>query len=239
MARNFLFMGASTALIAQGALARDATSAGSIMRLHPLLMGLAFSLMISLGFWMYNYEDLPGEWIDTRESRRKIHAFCQACGAALALAGYVVNYQAHQGTNQALFAVSSFSEGPAWLRLGHIFIGYACLGGLAVQVMVGILKYRILVDDNDGNDSEWSVHEYIGNTVFALANLNLLTGLWLWKEYSIAVRVIISLTLVTSLAFGPRWDGTRGFLSSEAERPRRKKKAGAGEMAFRTVLGRT
>ena len=85
-------MGASTALIAQGALARDATSAGSIMRLHPLLMGLgpspvalslgeckrvvrwigrpcacarlgsrasqglAFSLMISLGFWMYNYE---------------------------------------------------------------------------------------------------------------------------------------------------------------------------------------
>ena len=112
------------------------------------------------------------------------------------------------------------------------------------------------MDDNDGNDSEWSVHEYIGNTavpsstngktqsalnvleVFALANLNLLTGLWLWKEgvaalpasespiafckeYSIAVRVIISLTLVTSLAFGPRWDGTRGREVPHGHRDRR------------------
>lgn len=48
------------------------------------------------------------------------------------------------------------------------------------------MKYRILVDDNDDNDGEWSVHELMGNAVFGLANLNLLTGLWMWKEYSIA-----------------------------------------------------
>ena len=49
---NFLFMGGSTALIAHGALARTAEGPDSYMRLHPFLMGLAFSLMISLGFWM-------------------------------------------------------------------------------------------------------------------------------------------------------------------------------------------
>ena len=49
---NFLFMGASTALIAHGALARNAEGANSYMRLHPFFMAIAFSLMISLGFWM-------------------------------------------------------------------------------------------------------------------------------------------------------------------------------------------
>ena len=38
------------------------------------------------------------------------------------------------------------------------------------------------VDDDDGNDGEWSIHELIGNAVFSLANLNLLSGLWLWKD---------------------------------------------------------
>eukprot|EP00438_Fugacium_kawagutii_P024964 Skav202652 [mRNA] locus=scaffold1228:38863:40115:+ [translate_table: standard] len=85
---NFLFMVGSTVLIGHGGLARHATTeADGYMRLHPLFMGLAFALMISLGFWMYNYEDLPGEWIDTRSSRRKIHGFCQATGTALAVAG--------------------------------------------------------------------------------------------------------------------------------------------------------
>ena len=50
---NFLFMGGSTALIAHGALARPADGPEGYMRLHPFLMGLAFSLMISLGFWMF------------------------------------------------------------------------------------------------------------------------------------------------------------------------------------------
>lgn len=224
---NFLFMGGSTALIAHGALARPADGPEGYMRLHPFLMGLAFSLMISLGFWMYNYEDLPGEWIDTRSSRRKIHGFCQASGAALAVAGYFMTYQAHQDAGEALFAVSErFSEGETWLRLAHIFVGYVCLVGLLIQVVVGILKYRILVDDDDGNDGEWSIHELIGNAVFSLANLNLLSGLWLWKEYSIAIRAIISLTLMTSLVFGPRWDGTRGFLSNEVKKGRAKRRRG-------------
>eukprot|EP00434_Breviolum_minutum_P026887 symbB.v1.2.023768.t1/scaffold2157.1/size90202/1 len=235
---NFLFMGASTALIAHGALARNAEGANSYMRLHPFFMAIAFSLMISLGFWMYNYEDLPGEWIDSRPSRRKIHGFCQAIGAAMAIAGYVMNYLAHSTAGEALFAISSFSEGEEWLRLVHIFVGYACLVGLLVQVVVGILKYRILVDDDDGNDGEWSIHEMIGNGVFSLANLNLLSGLWIWKEYSIAIRAIITLTLITSLVFGPRWDGTRGFLSNEAQRPKKKKVIGKGGNAT-NIFGRS
>ena len=36
-----------------GALARPADGPEGYMRLHPFLMGLAFSLMISLGFWMF------------------------------------------------------------------------------------------------------------------------------------------------------------------------------------------
>ncbi|CAE6910572.1 unnamed protein product [Symbiodinium sp. CCMP2592] len=241
---NFLFMGASTALIGHGALSRPGEMPGGEIRLHPFLMGLAFALMISLGFWMYNYEDLPGEWIDTRESRRKIHAFCQATGASLALAGYIVNYQAHTDAGEALFAVSSFSDGLVWLRLAHIYIGYACLGGLAIQVFIGILKYRILVDDNDDNDGQWSIHEAVGNLVYSMAMLNLMTGVWLWKEFSLPVRAIITLTLITSVAFGPRWDGTRGFLSSEAEKPKKKKKAKAlsnergSEATLRTLVGR-
>ena len=48
---NVTFMVSSTALILQGALARAPESAPGAgwMRLHPLFMGLAFSLMISLG----------------------------------------------------------------------------------------------------------------------------------------------------------------------------------------------
>ncbi|CAE7706292.1 unnamed protein product [Symbiodinium sp. CCMP2456] len=77
-----------------------------------------------------------------------------------------------------------------------------------------------------------------------MAMLNLMTGVWLWKEFSLPVRAIITLTLITSVAFGPRWDGTRGFLSSEAEKPKKKKKAKAlstdrgGEATLRTLVGR-
>eukprot|EP00440_Ansanella_granifera_P058302 gb/GFBE01063193.1/.p1 GENE.gb/GFBE01063193.1/~~gb/GFBE01063193.1/.p1 ORF type:complete len:253 (+),score=37.44 gb/GFBE01063193.1/:1-759(+) len=215
---NLLFSGVSTSLIMHGALQREATGPGSSIRLHPLLMGLGFALMISTGFWMYNYEDLPGEWIDQRESRRKIHAFCQSTGSLLVLAGWLVNYQAHESAGEALFQVSSpplgFSQGPVWVRLVHIMLGYVCLASLCCQVCVGILKYRALIDDNEGNDGAWSIHEQIGNVTFGMAMLNLLIGIWLWKEFSLPVRIVISLTLITSLAFGPRWDGTRGFLSS-------------------------
>lgn len=41
-------------------------------------------------------------------------------------------------------------------------------------------------------------------------------------------EAIITLTLITSLVFGPRWDGTRGFLSNEAQRPKKKKVIGKG-----------
>eukprot|EP00931_Biecheleriopsis_adriatica_P078073 TRINITY_DN51550_c0_g1_i1.p1 TRINITY_DN51550_c0_g1~~TRINITY_DN51550_c0_g1_i1.p1 ORF type:complete len:268 (-),score=29.66 TRINITY_DN51550_c0_g1_i1:13-762(-) len=216
---NLLFMGVSTGLIAHGALSRDPDAPGGSMRLHPLLMGLGFALNISVGFWMYNYEDLPGTWIDQRESRRKIHALCQSTGAMLVIAGWIVNYQAHESAGMGLFSVSSspvgFSQGPVWLRLIHVIVGYVCLAAMCCQVIVGILKYRALIDDNEGNDGAWAIHEPIGNSVFGMAMLNLLIGVWLWKEYTLPSRLIITLTLATSLAFGPRWDGTRGFLSTQ------------------------
>ena len=34
---------------------------------------------------------------------------------------------------------------PQLAGLAHIFVGYVCLVGLLIQVVVGILKYRILV----------------------------------------------------------------------------------------------
>ena len=34
-----------------------------------------------------------------------------------------MNYQAHSETKEALFELSSFSEGEVWLRLAHIFVG--------------------------------------------------------------------------------------------------------------------
>ena len=70
---NFLFMGGSTALIAHGALARQADGPDGYMRLHPFLMGLAFSLMISLGFWMFLDEAAAGGLVLCGETYRTIN----------------------------------------------------------------------------------------------------------------------------------------------------------------------
>mmetsp|Transcript_60151 Transcript_60151/g.135651 ORF Transcript_60151/g.135651 Transcript_60151/m.135651 type:complete len:294 (+) Transcript_60151:62-943(+) len=214
---NIIFMFLTSALLAYGPMTYSGGGPGNVFTYHPLLMGMGFTLMISLGFWMFNYEDLPGDWIDQRNSRRKIHALCQLTGIACILGGYGAVAYAHIGTDAQLFQVSAppfgFSQGPPWLRLVHILLGYLVLLLICVQFTVGIFKYRAITDDDDGNDDAYSYHEQIGNVLYASGLTNVMLGVWLWEAWSLALRCVITLTLVTSLAFGPRWDGTHGFLS--------------------------
>lgn len=232
---NFVFMFTSAVLLTYGPMTAEKGGPGSIFSYHPLLMSLGFGLMISMGFWMFNYEDLPGEWIDSRSARRKAHALCQLTGISLIVMGYLAVMKAHRDTpGTKLFQVSdpdtaswTFTIGPSWIRLAHVIIGYLALGLMVVQLVVGALKYRSLTDDDDDNDAEFSYHETIGNALFACGISNILIGVWLWEAWSLAVRAAISLTLCTSLVFGPRWDGSRGFLASpgEGESHSKKKKS--------------
>lgn len=182
---------------------------------HPILMSTGFVLNISLGFWIYNYEDLPGTSVDTRHGRRKWHAICQISGSLFVMLGYAVTAFSHVNSGNALFQVSEFpmgfARGPHWVRAAHVGIGYIALFLLPVQMFVGMLKYRVLEDSDSENDDAYSVHEYIGNTLYFCGLLNVLLGVWLWEGWSLAIRAVITLFVFTSFVFGPRWDGARGF----------------------------
>mmetsp|Transcript_40938 Transcript_40938/g.127349 ORF Transcript_40938/g.127349 Transcript_40938/m.127349 type:complete len:268 (+) Transcript_40938:158-961(+) len=215
---NLIFCLASSALIAYGPMAHAKGGPGVAFTYHPFLMGIGFTFLISIGFWMFNYEDLPGEWIDTAASRRKVHAMCQASGALCILAGYFAVVRAHGTSGAVLFQVSDppmgFASGPGWLRLAHIVVGYAALALLVLQVFIGVMKYRALSDLDELNDDAFSVHQHIGNLLYFLGLCNVTLGVWLWEAWSLPMRSVITLTLLTSLAFGPRWDGGHGFLSN-------------------------
>lgn len=200
-------------------------------------MSIGFACSITIGFWMFNYEDLPGVWVDTRQARRKLHATCQILGSLFIVLGYGAVVLAHWRTpGTKLFKVSngapwSFSIGPNWVRMIHIVIGYAALILVVIQFVVGMLKYRALADDDDMDDQDFSIHETLGNMTYSLGMINIVLGVWLWDAWSIPVRGAITLGLLTSAAFGPRWDGTRGFLSDNAvdemtEKKRRKRSGG-------------
>jgi len=224
---NLLFMITAASLLTWGTMMSDIGGPGSTFSFHPFCMGLAFTFFIQIGFWMFNYEDLPGEWIDSRQSRRKAHAFFQITGMLFVVMGYFAVVKAHNETpGAALFKVSpatvpwGFTGGLNMMRLAHIIVGYICMGLLACQFVMGVLKYRVLVDEEEKNDEAYWLHEYCGNMVYSTGLLNVLTGVWLWNAWSLALRCAITLTLLTSMTFGPRWDGTRGFLhAAEDDEP--------------------
>lgn len=254
---NLLFMLGSSGLIAYGPMAHEQGGPGIAFTYHPFLMGIGFSLFITLGFWMFNYEDLPGEWIDTRASRRKVHAICQVTGAFCIVAGYIAVVQAHGTKGASLFQVSEppmgFSSGPGWVRLIHIILGYLALCLLVAQVFLGFMKYKALSDENEDNDEAFAIHEQVGNFFYFCGIGNVLLGVWLWEAWSLPVRCVITLTMLTSVAFGPRWDGTHGFLGgaeehahhhhrnrnreSAQERPRRGSRGEGGEGGNRRSRG--
>lgn len=228
---NVFFTLTSTVMLVTGPMMSKHHGPNAVFTYHPLLMCVGFALNISLGFWMFNYEDLPGEWIDTRAGRRKAHAFLQFTGACLVCGGYAAVVRAHNGTPGAnLFEVSqapwAFAIGPYWLRLTHIVVGYCTLGLLGAQVMLGLLKYRILTSEDDANSEAYASHELVGNALYSLAVSNILLAVWLWEAWSMPIRAAITLTLLTSLAFGPRWDGSRGFLSAQTDNNLAKTKIG-------------
>mmetsp|Transcript_166078 Transcript_166078/g.318937 ORF Transcript_166078/g.318937 Transcript_166078/m.318937 type:complete len:246 (-) Transcript_166078:14-751(-) len=218
---NFIFMFTSAGFLVYGPMMSEKGGPEKMFSWHPLCMSLGYGLMIAMGFWMFNYEDLPGEWIDSRASRRKAHAFCQLCGFALIIVGYMAVARAHHDVEGAkLFQRTSntpwaFQTGPGWVRLAHVIIGYCGLALIVLQVIVGALKYRGLTQEDDDQDEHYSIHELIGNLTYASGVLNILIGVWLWEAWSIPIRAAISLTLCTSIVFGPRWDGSRGFLSAD------------------------
>lgn len=118
-----------------------------------------------------------------------------------------------------------FSSGPTWLRFAHIIVGYFALAIVVIQILIGMLKYRALTDEDDDGDSAYPIHETLGNLVYGTGMLNVVLGVWMWDAWSLPVRAAISLTLITSAAFGPRWDGSRGYLS-DAPDPSKKKHTG-------------
>jgi len=220
---NLAFCVASSGLIAYGPMAHKQGGPGAAFSYHPFLMGIGFAMFLTMGFWMFNYEDLPGDWINTRAARRKAHAIVQASGAFCVFAGYAAVLGAHLTSGNALFQVSEppmgFPSGPSWLRLVHVLLGYFALALLALQVYLGLRKYRMLTDADELHDDGVSIHEKIGYFLYFCGVSNVMIGVWLWQAWSLPLRVVITLTMLTSLAFGPRWDGSQGFLSTAEEHP--------------------
>lgn len=218
-----IFMVASTAMLIAGPVSSDKGGTEKTFSYHPLFMSIGFSFFVTVGFWMFNYEDLPGGWIDTRWARRRLHATFQSTGILFVLLGYGAVVRAHLQTPGAkLFQVTngkdwSFSEGPDWARMIHIVLGYSVLGLCLMQFFIGMLKFRALADEDDSDDQNFSIHETIGNMTYSCGMLNIMLGVWMWGAWPVPVRAAISLAIITSAAFGPRWDGTRGFLSDSAD----------------------
>eukprot|EP00927_Polykrikos_kofoidii_P048017 TRINITY_DN42262_c0_g1_i1.p1 TRINITY_DN42262_c0_g1~~TRINITY_DN42262_c0_g1_i1.p1 ORF type:complete len:243 (+),score=22.38 TRINITY_DN42262_c0_g1_i1:256-984(+) len=218
---NISCMLVSSVIFAVGPMLHYNGGLATTFTFHPFLMGIGFTLHLTIGFWMFKYEDLPGDVLDNRASRRKAHAVCQLFGTVCVIGGYLAVVLAHREVGAPIFGVSEpplgFAVGPVWLRRAHVVLGHIVFTLVIVQAFFGGRRYRMVTDEAERHDQPTQYHECIGIMVYIGGVSNVLLGLWLWDAWTLPVRCVASLGLVTSMAFGPRWDGSRGFLSEEPE----------------------
>jgi len=210
----------TSGLVVYGPLQSEKLDLGSPFAWHPILMGLGFNFLLSVGVWLYRYEDCNVDVLDRRAARRKIHVCIQLIGVILVGLGFVAIYLAHKRTGSALFMASNdpvvgFGGAHIIARTAHCGLGYLVLLLLVAQVFVGPFRYRVVaeadsrMDMDDSEGRQCSIHEKMGKVVYIFGLTNVLLGVWLYDAWSLIQRLAITLATVTTMSLGPRWDGGR------------------------------
>jgi len=209
----------SSGLIVYGPLQSQKLDPGRPFMWHPILMGLGFNFMLSVGVWLYRYEDVDVEVLDERAYRRKWHVCIQLIGVLLVGAGFAAIYYAHERSGSMLLMVSNdpvvgFGKANIYTRTAHCLLGYVILILLATQVILGTFRYKVThelehfsTESLEDEVGRCSIHEKMGKVVYVFGLTNVLLGVWQYDVWTLFQRIVITLATITTAVLGPRWDG--------------------------------
>ena len=175
----------------------NGTGFGSVFTYHPIFMGLAFLVLMTMGVLAYRGDMqgmVPhlGQWYNlrTKKERKTLHIVLQASAGVSALLGYIFIFTAH-----ALVGANQIGLDTTWPRTVHVYLGYIALAWVCRQITVGILKITPKEEQptfllNDAQESrDWvtnmmSVHGEQGRYLLMFAYCIIIEGMWLTMNTS-------------------------------------------------------
>ena len=164
------------------------TGADNLFSWHPILMALAFLLLMTWGALSYRTDtgdvvphlaQVLGLGTD-KQPRRILHGVLMASAFVFAVLGYVFIFVAHVRINESQIGLNT-----TWDRALHVWLGYVLLTWLCLQVAAGILKVIPA-----GEQPEWAVavlklHGTSGKYLLGLAYVNIMLGFWLKMNFAV------------------------------------------------------
>lgn len=112
---------------------------------HPIFMTASFALLISWGTSSYvsDYGERMNRQFPDRGSRRLLHGALQMFGSFAMVVGFLIVWNLH-----ALHGRSQIAAGSDTLTQAHVWVGYATMALVLLQVVVGLYKYVVRTRDN-------------------------------------------------------------------------------------------
>jgi len=162
---------------------------------HPILMALAFPCLMVLGRWSYKADASWG--LPDIQSRRLLHRTFMVLAAGVAIVGYLCIFMSHLEMHS--FFGYDFANGTwkPWLRILHVYLGYASLILTLAQAMMGFSKKSTL--EVEGK-RVFTFHGTLGKVIIALGAAAVVAAVWFWS-WGPELRVPLTVACVLSFSF--------------------------------------
>mmetsp|Transcript_99985 Transcript_99985/g.158258 ORF Transcript_99985/g.158258 Transcript_99985/m.158258 type:complete len:236 (-) Transcript_99985:97-804(-) len=172
---------------------------------HPVLMTLAFPVLMTLGRW----SRADGAWGTTsKDQRSKVHGCIMAVATVIAIVGYFCIFMSHLAKGS--FFGYDFKEkhwNPDKFRIAHSILGYVVLSALISQAVMGLIKI-------DAKFKKEPVHMFLfhgtmGKIVMLGGTANMVTAtvFWGWSAPTkVCMLTLVAITTAFSTAISPSRD---------------------------------
>lgn len=103
---------------------------------HPLLLTIAFLLLMPIGMLVYKDDSMGSRCFPDRAKRRRVHIVLQTAAVLLALLGYAAAYVSHERSEKPHLAVPV----RYWSRSIHVWTGLLVIAAVVAQALGGAVR---------------------------------------------------------------------------------------------------
>eukprot|EP00927_Polykrikos_kofoidii_P062161 TRINITY_DN56981_c0_g1_i1.p1 TRINITY_DN56981_c0_g1~~TRINITY_DN56981_c0_g1_i1.p1 ORF type:complete len:337 (-),score=37.97 TRINITY_DN56981_c0_g1_i1:49-1059(-) len=164
---------------------------------HPVLMTTSFLFLMVLGRYSY----VAGASQPPKRVVRGLHGPMMISAVVVMLMGYAAIVAAHFPDRKFFgYDFKKGTWGQDWLRILHVYLGYAAIILALAQATMGAMKHRGV----QRGERLFTFHGTMGKLVIANGGITVLTACSFWKWGILQKSVVVLLTII-ALVFGTLW----------------------------------
>merc|ERR1719161_3425878 len=146
---------------------------------------MGFAFFMSLGRRAYHV-DLPASLDGSKPNRRIIHAGLMVTAGVCIAVGYAAIYIPHKPMGQFFGYDFKQHQWKPFLRVLHVYLGYAAIVLVIYQMIIGYLKMKALSDGL----ANYPNHALIGVSAHYIGMAAVLVGLYI-MPWSLSMRLVV------------------------------------------------